>query len=144
MSTSSSRLYKILIFFSHYRRESGDIMADCRVYGWTDYRRSNTVGRCTTVWNLSAIGVVTGPTSQYSCITCLRVVVSGILSDGLRTLTYIYVYVCTLVNSKCDGLSWYECNGNDLELSKPLICKSRSIQPRSKNYLFVKRSLNKR
>jgi len=61
---------------------------------------SNTVGRCITVWNLSAVGVVTDLTSRYSCITCLRVAMSDIY---YRT---DYGLVCALLlNSKCGGLS---------------------------------------
>lgn len=71
---------KYWFFFIHCHRGSGDIMVSARL---DDY--PNTVERYITVWNLSAGGVVTSPTSRYSCIACLRVTVSGILSVGLWT-----------------------------------------------------------
>lgn len=59
-------LRNIDFFFIHCRRGSGDIM----VSAWLD-DCPNTFGRCITVWNLNAVGVVTGPTNRYSCIVLL-------------------------------------------------------------------------
>lgn len=106
-----SILYEILIFFFiHCHRGSGDIMVSARL---DDY--PNIVGRCITVWNLSAGGVVTGPTSR-SCIACLRVTVSSILSVGLwtriRVLTQHGTHALVL-DSKYGGLSWHDWYMND-------------------------------
>jgi hypothetical protein len=135
----SARFHEILIFLFFFcipppriRWHNGGLPS-ARLDG-----DSNTVGRCITVWNLSASGVVTGPTSRYSCITYLRVAVSGILSAGLHARAR-----ASLLNPKY-GRLWmrYECYTNDFELSKPFICQIGANV--DQNYLSLKRSSNKR
>lgn len=63
--------------------------------------------------------------------------------------THVCAYVCThtrtsLLNLKRGGLMRHGCNANDLELSRSFIRERRSMQPRSENYLSVKRFINKR
>lgn len=50
----------------------------------------------------------------------------------------------SLLNLKRGGLMRHGCNANDFELSRSLIRERRSMQPRSENYLSVKRFINKR
>lgn len=103
---SPSRLYEILIFFAYYCRGGRVRWHNGGLPRARLNDDLNTDGRCITVWNLSAVGV-TGPTSRYSCITCLRVVVSGILSGELRIHTcvsvsvrvYIYTRMCICLHT---------------------------------------------
>lgn len=63
-----------------------------------------------------------------------------------RIRMYVFTHALTsLLNPKCDGLSWYWHDANDLEPLRPLIRESRSMfKSRSETYLPLKRPLNKR
>lgn len=131
---------KYWFFFIYYRHGSSDIM----VSAWLD-ERPNTVGRCITVWNLSAVAVVTGPTSRYLCITCLHVVVSGILSVRLWTRACIYTCVFSRnIHARVAARFRNAMDYRDIrvkhERSRAVetayICECLSMQPLSELFIF--------
>lgn len=139
-----SRLYEILIFIAcslfaeGVRWHNGGLLSARLDDGL------NTVGRCITVWNLSAVAVVTGPTSRYSCITCLRVAMSGILSGGLRAPVYVFTHTrahCCWIRNAMDYRDT-DAISSDLERLRPLIRENRSmLKSWLENHLYIKRFL---